>query len=300
MTVADKNTLMQNYKRDGGVILKGLLNPDEVAELRNACSEYFARGDSHMGTRDFLAIETLANLPFHHRIVESLRSLLGEDYVTLNQFAASANLHNPRWHRDSDNQGNHEYLYDPEYQIAKCAVYLQDNDPEWGGGLEVIPGSHRPTLLGYRAPMSRSHMKGKVSRIQLSAINVRDRWLHRLWLPITTGDVFLFHANLIHRASQPVPPFQDKNRGGHQNVQFVDPYPPKDKFKFMIDWEVSPQNQYLSVYLDHQASRVEKNKSSKLYVESMDVRYPEGYPGWLVEKIKGDDIQVVNYPDGQN
>ncbi|MGD8419526.1 MAG: phytanoyl-CoA dioxygenase family protein [Gammaproteobacteria bacterium] len=278
-------------------MFKGLLSSEEIAEIRNCCDEYFAEGGTHLGTVDFLQRPVLAALPFKRKIVEAIASVLGPDYVTINQFVVGANLHNPKWHRDSDNQGNVEYLYDSDYQVAKCGVYLQDNDPEWGGGLEVYPGSHKPTFLGHRSLISRPSRRGNMSGIQLRAIASRDRRLKPKWLPIKAGDVFLFHANLIHRASQPQPPFPAKLRGGYKNVQYVDPPPPREKFKYLIDWEVSPRNRHLPVYIQHQIGRVEKNSSDKLYRESIGTRYPQDYPDWLVEQIDHLDTEVVNYSD---
>jgi len=297
MLDSGKQSPKEKYAQDGGILFKGLLTKEEVSEIRRECDEYHASGETHLGTADFLKRQALASLPFKPKVVEALASVLGRNYVTLNQFVVTANLHNPKWHRDSGNQGNQEYLYDSDYMIAKCGVYSQDNDPEWGGGLEVYPGSHKASFLGHRALFSRKHMRGHMSRIQLWGIANRDSNLKQLWLPFKAGDVFLVHANLIHRASQPLPSYPEKKRGGYKNVQIIDPSLPQEKFKYLIDWEVSPMNRYLPVYLQHQVGRVEKNKSDKLYAESLGSRYPHDYPDWLVEKIEGQDTRVVNYSD---
>jgi phytanoyl-CoA dioxygenase PhyH len=288
---------IKQFNETGGVLFKNLISKEEIAELRNSCDEYFSSGETHMGTKDFLKIPKLAALPFHDNITNAIKAVFGDDYITVNQFVVGANLHNSKWHRDSDNQGNKEYLFDSDYQVAKCGVYLQDNDPEWCGGLEVIPGSHKASILGHRTPISRAHMKNNISRIQLKAIDIRDRFLNRVWLPIKAGDVFLFHANLIHRASQPLSDTLKKNRGGYKNVQFVDPLPPAEKFKYLIDWEVSPNNHYLPTYIKHQLSRSDEKDSSKLFVESAMSKFPENYPEWLVDKIKKNNINLVNYSD---
>ena len=35
-----------------------------------------------------------------------------------------------------------DYIKDPSYRFTKCGIYLQDNTEEWGGGIDILPGSH--------------------------------------------------------------------------------------------------------------------------------------------------------------
>lgn len=282
-------SLQKRFREQGYIHFKALISPEEITAMREAGERYFTQGRTHMFTRDFVRIAPLAALPFRPRVVAAIRSVFGDDYATISQFSMSANLHNPQWHRDSQSQQGNDYLYDPDYMIAKCAVYLQDNDPEWGGGMEIVPRSHLPGYLGYRSPFQPRSLAGRVTRrLQSMAHDLRDRKLEALWLPAKAGDVLLFHANLIHRASQPHP---SKARGGYKNVALVNP--PREKFKFLIDWEASPDNRYLPVYLAHQARRAAADEA--LFDESLRVRFPEDYEPELVRHIRALGLRIAHY-----
>jgi len=283
--------LQQQFRRSGYVVFRGVVSPQEIAAMREVGEKFFTEGRSHMFTRDFLQFPELAALPFNSRIVEKIRSVFGEHFATVSQFSMSANLHNPQWHRDSQSQTGDECLLDPDYLVAKCAVYLQDNDQEWGGGMEIMPRSHRAEYLGYRSSFSRKNPIGKFVRlVQRVALNLRNRRLRSVWLPLKAGDALLFHANLIHRASQPS---TGKKYAGHMDVALIDP--PKDKFKFLIDWEVSPSNQYLPIYLAHQKKRALKDTG--LFRDSLEVRFPEDYDEKLVEHIRRLGLRIAHYSE---
>ena len=283
--------LQRQFSQDGYVVFPGVVSPQEIASMREAGEKFFSKGRSHMFTRDFLEFPALASLPFNPKIVEKIRAVFGEQFATISQFSMSANLHNPQWHRDSQSQTGDDCLFDPEYLVAKCAVYLQDNDREWGGGMEIVPRSHRAEYFGYRSSFSRSNPIGKLVRLlQRVALNLRTRRLRRVWLPLKAGDALLFHANLVHRASQPA---RGKKYTGHMNVALVDP--PKDKFKFLIDWEVSPSNRYLPTYLAHQKKRA--LSEAGLFRDSLGVRFPEDYDPKLVEHIQRLGLKIAQYSE---
>lgn len=284
-------SLQKQFRNEGYVLLRGVITPEEIAAMREAGEKHFVGERSHMFTDELLRIPCLAALSFNPKIVAGIRRVFGEGYATVTQFSMSANLHNPQWHRDSQSQEGNEYLYDPDYRVSKCAVYLQDNDREWGGGMEILPRSHLPGYLGYRTPLSRGNPIGKLARgLQRAALRLRDRRLAPLWLPLKAGDALLFHANLIHRASQPD---ENKKRGGYKNVALLDP--PRDKFKYLFDWEVSPDNRYLRVYIEHQLRRA--RAEGGLFGGSMNVRFPDDYDPALVTHIQKLGLKVVNYSD---
>jgi hypothetical protein len=289
MTRVDNRTLKRQLFAHGYILLTGVISADQVTHMRERCDEFFADDRTHMFTKDFLRFPELAAVPFGSQVTSAIRQVLGEDYATITQFSLTANLHSPAWHRDSQSAGDQAYLWDADYLVFKCGVYLQDNDPEWGGGMEIVPGSHRPGILGHQSPFPEdSFMTKPVRKFQRFLRDRRDRRLKRLWLPLKAGDVLLFHANLLHRASQPTRAMSEKYR-------VIDP--PHDKFKYMIQWELSANNRYLPVYLTHQATRQAAPHRQGLYRESFDARFPDDYPPEVVSEINRADIRVANYSD---
>lgn len=285
------NSALSLYRDQGYLLFRGLISPEEIALMREAGTKYFGDQKTHMGTRDFLGIPCLASLPFHPKLVERIGDVFGRDFAIISQFSMMANLHSPQWHRDSQSQLGNDYLYDPDYLVAKCAVYLQDNDPDWGGGMEIVPRSHRPEFFGRPSSLSRSNVIGKLSRaLQRALIRLRSQRLKPVRLPSKAGDVLLFHANLLHRASQPS---ERVPRGGPRDTSVVNP--PRDKFKFLIDWEVTPNNKYLRTYLAHQQMRARREPG--LFRESLAVRFPEDYDPALISRIRERGVHVAHYSD---
>jgi hypothetical protein len=287
------SALLNEYREQGFVVFRDVLSRAEIDALREAGAAYFRDGRTHMSTRAFVGIPALAALPFNERITQRIADVFGRDYVTLSQYSVSANLHNPQWHRDSQSQLGDPILYEPDYLVAKAAVYLQDNDREWGGGMEILPRSHRPGCLPPLSSFTGGSALGKPSRFLARLLaSARNKALKPLWLPLKAGDALVFHANLLHRASQPG---ADKPRGGHKNAELRDP--PPARFKYLIDWEVSPANRHVAAYLRHQKKRAENEPG--LFRDSMAVRFPEDYPPPLVAHIRRLGLTVVHYADAE-
>ena len=89
-------------------------------------------------------------------------------------------MHAPTWHTDSQSMGfSTKYVYNPSFNVAKLGLYLQEDDATYGGQLDVIPGSHLPTFLGVNSPISIKSRYGKVSKLQLLAIKIRNKFLKK-------------------------------------------------------------------------------------------------------------------------
>ena len=60
------------------------------------------------------------------------------------------------WHKDTSAQlkAGHRFHFEPDYAMVQCALYFQDNSVEYGGGVDVIPGSHR-TADSCSSPLQR-------------------------------------------------------------------------------------------------------------------------------------------------
>ena len=285
---------IEQYIRDGFIILRNVVPKEYISDLREIGFELLEEkrkaGQISIYTSEFVKHEKLLSVAFLKDVVSAIRDVLGDDYVTLTQYSLTANAYSPVWHTDSQSQRNAEYLFNKDYLISKCGLYLQEHDPVYGGSLEIIPYSHRPTLLGYRSYKRNNTRIGQISDLQWKAIQFRNKYLLRKKLPkLNLGDVLLFHGMLVHRASQP--DFSKVVQIEKYGIKDV----PKDKYKFMIQWEVSADNDFVPVYLAHQ--KIRALKDGKLFEESLGVRYPESYPEATKQLIEENGCKIRNYDE---
>lgn len=142
-------------------------------------------------TSEFLADEFLVGIPLRRRVVEAVRKLIGSYVVLYPNCTARKNVYVP-WHVDETFSGlGTEYMWEPGFSHVQAGLYLQDNDPVTGGGLDVIRGSHLMSFDGYgRLPAD---------------FSVAGRTLGSSFLRTTVdtkaGDLVLWHARLMHAST---------------------------------------------------------------------------------------------------
>jgi len=94
----------------------------------------------------FRTMPELVDLIFTEKYVQIFKDLLGPEMVILPEPA----MHRNRfyyWHKDStflDEQGE-TFHWNNDFQAIMAAMYLQDNDDEYGGGLTVVPNTQHGT-----------------------------------------------------------------------------------------------------------------------------------------------------------
>ena len=168
------------------------ISPDQVADLREYLIGTFDQKSDLASDSPTLRADLCSRHPetrfllAHPPLVESLSVVLGQDFTYLPEMAAHSSFFS-KWHKDtqSPEAAGHEFHWDDDYLMVEAAIYLQDNN-EYGGGLDVVPGSHnRPVAT-------------RKQRIQA--------WFERkrpYSIPSKAGDLVLFHFRIDHRATPP-------------------------------------------------------------------------------------------------
>ena len=232
-------TRREEFKKNGYIIIKNSFEQDEIEDLRSLCYEEFEKLNQidissevnleinrQIFTKLFVQNPNLINPLFKKSVIDEVKKVLGDDYISFADFQLNNNLHSPIWHTDSQSIGfSTKYVYHKSFNIAKIALYLQENDKTYGGQLDIIPGSHLPSFLGVNSPIKLKSRYGKVSHLQLLAMKIRNMFLKKISVNVAPGDLVLFHGLLWHRSSQP----------DWSKVEQIDRYgiknPPLDKNK---------------------------------------------------------------------
>lgn len=194
--------LRQTYQDNGFALIKQLLSPEVAQRLRGELAVLFESEPRYAGdiygnaSLGDIRIDVFNRYPavwkaiFDSEILGVLKLLLGEDFAILPESALHRKSYGT-WHKDTDSQqkAGHRFHWEADCDIVQIAFYFQANTPELGGGLEVIPGSHRVDMRWYEESQ-------KGLRVLSEA-----------------GDMVIFNTRLDHKACwpvQPVPEGQEK------------------------------------------------------------------------------------------
>lgn len=212
------------YFRDGYLLVRDVLTAEQVRWLRAFFRPKFdspARPpDTHHWLLDiFGRYPEVRWLSFHEPTLAVLRSLFGEDIVLLPESTAHFNYFGD-WHKDtgSYDRAGRLFFKEKDYLMWEVAYYLQDNTVDYGGGLDVEPGSHRePEDLFVHPPPFRKRSLPERIWHQLNRRARRDYWqaYYRyeyapsyepdpskvVSVPSLAGDMVIFDSKLNHHAT---------------------------------------------------------------------------------------------------
>jgi hypothetical protein len=189
---------------------RGFFDQDDVLALRAAVDAAFdapALSASVLSPPgcgsilpDLFRVPEIYRRLFTPRTAALLRELIGPGFVLLPEHAAHRNGFGG-WHKDTnmfEDAGLMDH-WSNDYAIYQGAIYLQDNTAEGGGGLSVVPGSHR-------VPRPSARLADAAQRFQAHAQQ------HGVLLDSGAGDLIVFHTRLDHRATPKsgLPPYGAK------------------------------------------------------------------------------------------
>jgi hypothetical protein len=144
--------LRRSFDVDGFVVLRGLLDADEVASLRVQAHRGLDESGFGFGRGTVLIPAMVSPVPCrpiftHPRILEAVRDVLGVDQPV---FTMDAGIHRnvtSPWHKDTGEHlmpqgyfGVDEPTADPDCRIVRVGIYLQEHLD--GTALNVRRGSH--------------------------------------------------------------------------------------------------------------------------------------------------------------
>ncbi|MEH2192957.1 MAG: phytanoyl-CoA dioxygenase family protein [Nostoc sp.] len=190
-------TQIEQFHKDGFLLMPSVLKQEQLVELRNSLislfnSEIKFEGDNNNLRNDICnRYQEFRWLLIHQPILSVLKSLLGTDFVYLPEIGAQKSFYST-WHKDTTSQEANglQFQWEPNYLMLEAAIYLQDND-EYGGGLDVIPGSH---LYPDLSTNSTAHdFWSKITP---------PPYIHSI--PSKAGDLVLFDFRINHKASLPI------------------------------------------------------------------------------------------------
>ena len=173
----------EQVDRYGCALIPGVFSQEEIADLRNFMADVAESGSSGWAAdHTSNALERSPELRWvvtHPGLLRIVREAVGETYVLMTaDFEYEKNAYTG-WHTDVASLPNagRTYHLGPQYLIVTTLIYLQDNHPVYGGGMDVLLGSH----------------KTKESEFKTSELPY--------YIPHRTGDVVILDSRALHRAT---------------------------------------------------------------------------------------------------
>lgn len=213
-----------SFDRDGYAHIPFIFSAEDIARLRESADRVTASPSDFPGdTDDHTRFGTsrgdiYARFPefqwilFHQPFIEALKALLGSPVVFIPEQPLHKNFYS-NWHRDTSTprRDKQDFYLRPGFRMAQVAIYLQDNSAQTGGGLDVVPGSHREvhqewledigTKIGQKFPLPFKRGRDRLTQLFTLPSRLPGIFRRPLSLPIRSGDVAAFDLRIKHRAT---------------------------------------------------------------------------------------------------
>ena len=87
--------------------------------------------------------EIITNLFLQEKVLNTIKKICGDNFIILPEISVMKSQYGG-WHKDTTSVElfGYDFHKKEEFNIVNVAIYCQDNG-EFGGGLDVIPGSHK-------------------------------------------------------------------------------------------------------------------------------------------------------------
>jgi hypothetical protein len=194
------------YDRDGYLLLPGLFEADEIAQLRDSAKHdreldqsAFGRADGEGGSVrlslwNHPADDLYGMFSRNCRIVDRVEQLLADEPYHYHSKMIMKEAHTGgawAWHQD------YGYWYESGVLFPNlCSVFVAvDPANRANGCLQVLRGSHQMGRI--------NHVKtGDQTGADPERVAAASAQLELVYVEMQPGDALFFHANLLHRSDQ--------------------------------------------------------------------------------------------------
>ncbi|MEM9835264.1 MAG: phytanoyl-CoA dioxygenase family protein [Bacteroidota bacterium] len=208
------------YYRHGYLHVPSVYSEEDIDRARLLIEQDIASGgwaaaphhNEGVTTDIYERIPALAEIVFNEKYLQAMEDIFGDDTVVL----AEPAVHRSRyyyWHKDStfiDEQGD-DYHWKPDFQAAMTVMYLQENHPDYGGGITVVPDTHKDPDFYHRIPQMNLAERALLKAKKIAGISHFDKLdkhpsLHQI--ASKKGDLLVLDMRVDHKgtpAKKPVP-----------------------------------------------------------------------------------------------
>ena len=154
--------MINKYLKNGYITLMPSFSEEDIKILKTEIISLFDNEEQKIlsvidiknkNEKIFKKIIRVINSPENQNFIEKLNKFYNKKISLLPNFHIMKNYHVNRlethrigWHRDCADEFNYEYsankLSNENYVFGKIGIFFQNNSENYGGAVDVIPGSH--------------------------------------------------------------------------------------------------------------------------------------------------------------
>jgi ectoine hydroxylase-related dioxygenase (phytanoyl-CoA dioxygenase family) len=202
-----KQQLIEDFNRDGYVVLKGFFTKEEVAKMYSAALADDVMRKNALDLNDQTGKKTRLSLWFtpgndvfgymtrSRRMIEAIKPLLDSDSPVCH-FHSKLMQKEPRvggaweWHQDYGYWYKNQFMF-PDQLISVMIALTHANKPN--GCLQVIKGSHKLGRVNHG-------FAGEQVGADMTMVNNALQTMPLIYCELEPGDALIFHSNLLHRS----------------------------------------------------------------------------------------------------
>jgi hypothetical protein len=209
--------LAKSFHKNGFVIVPAVLSPEEVQSLRAFLRPKYdiPAGERYEGDTKQYLFDPFSRYPetrilFKKRAIDVVTAILGARPALVREFAAQYQNYSG-WHKDTSclERAGLSYHWEKDFSFLTFTCYLQDNDPETGGGLDIAPGSETwPDRYVKAKPKKETRRPSIWDKILGRKTEIRNDYGYEITdyenfytIPSKAGDLILFNRKIDHRAT---------------------------------------------------------------------------------------------------
>lgn len=259
---------MPKYKEqlhtNGFCVIPDIISQDLVQQLRNKYLYQLSNDKRMLTAQDILDNSDLYNVLFSEDVINIISNILGSSYCIYPDFTLRRSVY-VAWHVDVPYLSQAEANSDICANMLQVSLYLQDNTPENGGGLDAISGSHHYTDIDPQ-------------NLDLSGVDFSKQ----IQIPSLAGSLTIWDSRLIHKSSVPI---NDK----------------PTEAKLALQWTISRTGKFANHYLNFLSDRIHAKLKDPIYDKTnremehllsiAKLRYPDSFNDEQIAVIEKHGLQ---------
>ena len=261
------------FNKDGFLVLENCFSEKEIEDLRKKIKEISNNSKNiYLLPSVCLNEKEIYKTIFNKRLVQAYKEIIQDEvylipelHVQINQFPKNKNS---GWHFDGQSERNNKYLKAPNRKFFRIGIYLQNNNTDYGGGIDVLKCNFFKKL-----PLKIN------SRIEKKIIQFYSLFFTKT-VESKKGSVVFFDSRLPHKGT-----FPKKNP---LDVNFRD--------KYTIYFQVG-NKEHCNYFLKNSVDRMFKNynneKVKNYFLDYLKLNFPDEYSPEFVNMLNLNNINLL-------